>query len=621
MRSQSLSTGHFLVIAASAITGVLASAVWCPAQTMIQTIHLRPGWNAVFLKVQPATVDIGELIDKLPILAIREWAPSEQAPVKNFPLRPMTEKEWGPGWLVYTAGAPANTLHALRAGSCYLVELRPDSSPAKWMVHGRPLIAQQKLVPGGDNLVGVSVDERTPPKLAAYFSGSPPLAKGPFHLLGPAGDWVQVQKPDQQNLADGLAIVARCGDGMGYPGPIRIVPEQRGGLDFGRTFTEQWVRFINMTAVKQNLLIKLAPAVPANARGGDVKDASLGDVKLAFWDFRPARERAGWFPLEDGGLTIELLPNGTHDLRLAPRRQDMLVKPETLKERGIDPKRVISENLVFQGIVEVRGAGGATAAEIAVRCAGLTVGAGGTAAGREGLWVGWASITSVGGPAARQQIDRAKTRPLSQQVSNLAATHPATRPEPRPFEVKLLVHVDAQGKAHLLREAIEVFDGGAGRYVLAANEEQARKLIGSSADLGVVGSRFSTTAFGFRDPLPLQPNPPTTPFGHGSLATRVVLRYDDPRSPFVHPFHPDHDNLDERFEKKLHDGAESFTILRDLSLDFTTADPDRLTLAGWGDTQLGGTYRETISGLLREPIVVEGTFRLHRASAVGQLAR
>ena len=58
---------------------------------------------------------------------------------------------------------------------------------------------------------------------------------------------------------------------------------------------------------------------------------------------------------------------------------------------------------------------------------------------------------------------------------------------------------------------------------------------------------------------------------------------------------------------------------RDISLQFTAADPDNLTLAGWGDDQLGGVYRETMAGLHKDALQLEGVFRLQHASRIGVL--
>ena len=98
----------------------------------------------------------------------------------------------------------------------------------------------------------------------------------------------------------------------------------------------------------------------------------------------------------------------------------------------------------------------------------------------------------------------------------------------------------------------------------------------------------------------------SAPFGGGTFTCRVNLEYDDPLNPFKHIYHPDHDNLDDRFARKLPEGVESFTVTRQVELEFTAQDPDNLGIAGWGDNQLGGNYRETISGLHTKTIYVAG---------------
>ena len=108
-------------------------------------------------------------------------------------------------------------------------------------------------------------------------------------------------------------------------------------------------------------------------------------------------------------------------------------------------------------------------------------------------------------------------------------------------------------------------------------------------------------------------------FGAGTIQGALTLDYDHPLNPFKHVFHPDHNNLDERFEQTLPEGKESFTVTRSLSLEFTAVDPLGLNPPGWGDTELGGTYRETISGLHRSAIRTSGNFRLVRVLSTAAL--
>jgi hypothetical protein len=156
-----------------------------------------------------------------------------------------------------------------------------------------------------------------------------------------------------------------------------------------------------------------------------------------------------------------------------------------------------------------------------------------------------------------------------------------------------------------------------GRYVLLTDEALTANYTGAAViDGQPVGMRLSSAGFAFKSPIPMAGS---GDFGAGTNSCTVTLAYNDPLNPFKHVFHPDHNNLNEEYTQTLSEGAESFTVARQLQLEFQSQDPNGYQFAGWGDIELGGKYRETISGIHKSPIYVEGTFRLHRASHVGSL--
>jgi hypothetical protein len=201
------------------------------------------------------------------------------------------------------------------------------------------------------------------------------------------------------------------------------------------------------------------------------------------------------------------------------------------------------------------------------------------------------------------------------------------------FQLRLLLHVDNGGQARLLRKVLQMWKDGTyttndsgvqvvdqpGRFVLVTDDSLIPNFTGSALRDGQrVARRFSSTTFAFPTPLSLAA---TGDFGASNsvFSCTNTLDYDDALNPFKHQYHPDHDNLDERFSQKLPEGVESFTVTRAIQLQFTATDPDGLTMAGWGDNQLGGVYQETISGLHNSSLYVRGTFRLQQVSRVGVL--
>jgi hypothetical protein len=98
-------------------------------------------------------------------------------------------------------------------------------------------------------------------------------------------------------------------------------------------------------------------------------------------------------------------------------------------------------------------------------------------------------------------------------------------------------------------------------------------------------------------------------------------------NPFLHRYHPDHDNVDARFQNVLTQGSESYTISRSIFLDVDALGTNFLSRVSGGQT-LTGTYRETISvqGLARaggthdsRRFEVEGVFQLNRISSIAEL--
>jgi hypothetical protein len=113
-----------------------------------------------------------------------------------------------------------------------------------------------------------------------------------------------------------------------------------------------------------------------------------------------------------------------------------------------------------------------------------------------------------------------------------------------------------------------------------------------------------------------------------TLTRSISLPFDDPTNPFVHKFHPDHDNKDAGGDS-LGVGQESYTVTRKISFSFTAAPPPGSSVTvGWGSSVIGGTYAEVIQGLHKDSegvgtgdgLKLAGTFELRRVSELGSLS-
>ena len=109
----------------------------------------------------------------------------------------------------------------------------------------------------------------------------------------------------------------------------------------------------------------------------------------------------------------------------------------------------------------------------------------------------------------------------------------------------------------------------------------------------------------------------------GTLVTQTLLPYDDQASnPFLHTYHPDHDNLDSTFKTQLAPGAESYEVTRQITLAITPPGNDFMSLTTANQT-LSGNYFETITltglGGFPRTFNVTGGFALNRISPIAVL--
>jgi hypothetical protein len=203
-----------------------------------------------------------------------------------------------------------------------------------------------------------------------------------------------------------------------------------------------------------------------------------------------------------------------------------------------------------------------------------------------GLWIGDAVVTAV------------ESKPLENAV----------KPTGSAFPLRYLIHVDDDGTARVLSQ---VFMGP----MAAAPHDFGLCLTeaGLKADAKSAARRIVATHM----PLDLALGT-TGSFGiGGDLACTIATPFDDPTNPFVHQYHPDHDN--KSGQTTLVAGQESYDVTRQVSFTFTAAPPGGGSATGWGSSVIGGTYGEVVGGLHKQSVTITGIFELRRASELGAL--
>lgn len=606
------------------LMSMLAGALPGFAQWTNQTIVLRPGWNAVFLELQPEPRECDALFAGIPVESV--WAWNRRFSPVQFIQDPEQLIAGQPDWLTYVpASHPARAtmnLFTLQGSRAYLIKLPDNAAQVSWTFLGRPTLRRPEWLADSFNFAGFPLDAGNGPTFQNFFASSPAHAgQRVYRLVN--GLWSQVVSPSTTRLVRGEAFWIFCRGQSTFAGPLEVAVEQGDGLDYGRLLTEQTLTLRNNSATTNTFTVRqLTSMLPA----GNNYPALAGTVPLNYFQMDVGQNQLDvrWLALP-AQLTVVLGPGQERGVRLEAKRADMA--PFT-------PPPGVTD-VLYQSMLEVRdGTGsrrlvGVTADGLQTFTAGAVGGGGGIRLAavqpvhlRAGLWVGSAAINKVNQPGSTS----APNVPLP------AATE---------FQFRLLIHVDNNGQARLLQKVIQMWKDGTfttdtngfqvvdepGRYVLVTDERFIPNFSGAALRDGEpVGRRVSSAAFGFRMPVPM-----TGEFGstNGQLRCSVGLDYNDELNPFKHRFHPDHNNLDDSappqplpVRTNLHGlryTAECPAVNRDITLQFTAGDPEKLTLAGFGDNQLAGIYRETLTGLHKDALQIEGVFRLNQASRIGVL--
>lgn len=572
---------------------------WVCAQWVQQTVSLRPGWNAVFLEVQPVPEECDLQFANLPVESV--WDYNRSVDAAQFVQDPSTLIPGAPGWLTwFPPGHPLagqGSLFILRADRPYLIKVRDNAPALNWIVTGKPSLRAIRWQPGALNFVGFHVGA-SGPTFQTLFGGEGGLAGQPVYSLDTSGTWRPLADPASGRPRAGEGYWIRCRQSAQRTGTIEIDPGSRLGLSFLGSTAERSLRIRNTSAGARNVSVRLLAS--ANPPSGEPPLA--GPVPLEYWQADFTAKSFGWSPLP-APLSFTGLPAGQEwNIRLGVRRA------------GAGSPSLGSQ---FQSLLEVTDDAGtrwvvpvsADPSGSGATLAGLSQGIASGPNRHAGLWVGEVVLNAVSQPA--HLSDPSRPRRAGGE-----------------FTFRLIVHHDGAGTTRLLRQVYlvrkpAITGPDPDNPGLNRVEEPARTVVLTDETLipGIIGSgeiagrRLSSSAFGFRQPVALTGGA----FASGTLAAAITLDYDDPLNPFRHRFHPDHNNLDERFEQKLPEGKEAFTVARAIALEFTAADPLGLNPPGWGEFELGGNYRETISGLHRTPIQVAGTFRLVRAAAAARL--
>jgi len=544
-----------------------------------QSFDLHPGWNSIYLEVEPDETSIETVLAGQPVQSVWTWRDGYRKTqfVRNPDEELLSVDGWF-GWFPPSGPSAAlSNLYHFEANRAYLIEIASEAPPFTWTVSGMPVLRQKKWAADTLNFVGFAVDPESPPTFGEYFAPSPAHAAQKVYRMGADGRWQEITAPYSTTIQSGVGYLVYCKGASDYQGPLEIDTGSIDGLDFVEPLSGLSITIRNALDVDVDLRLGREPGAPV-------------PLLLEIIDDQTAR--TSWPVLPDG-YSKEVAAGKSDVLTLGVRRADL---------ESAEAREVLSisngKGVRILVPVHVSAATGTTTAKAA------------STAGRfAGLWVGTATIRKV------SQAQEAGTE---------------TTPVGATFPLRFILHVDSGGQIHLLKEVLQVWKEGttkpdpdnpgynttdtAGHYVLLTDDSLIDQFSGIIVRDGTpVGVRTSTVAYDFQGQM-------LRVLGSiglsGDLDVTIVVPVDLPTNPFYDRYHPDHDNLDAEF---LNFKAEAYEVTRKIHWHFEDTDPDGIDSPGWGSDILGGSYSEELTGLHRNPIFISGTFRMRRVSSVESL--
>lgn len=188
------------------------------AQSLTQTLTLQPGWNSVWLQVEPAQPDPAALFAGQPVEMVTTFIPvsANYTSLRDPAADTWKEAEWRTWQPETSSVAFLNNLHLLTAGQGYLIKATAAATIA---VPGRAVLHRFSWRPQSFNLVGLPADPAAPITLGAFFASSPAHAPlRAFKLL--SGKWVPAASAEPAQ--PGKAYWIWSGKGSDHQGPISL---------------------------------------------------------------------------------------------------------------------------------------------------------------------------------------------------------------------------------------------------------------------------------------------------------------------------------------------------------------------------------------------------------------
>lgn len=314
------------ILLTSALLFFLLSPAPCLAQWVTQEIPLAPGWNAVYLSVQPATADCASVFAGIPVQSVGMWSKRETR--LQFTTDPAQLLPRNPDWLYWMPPtdpqAILSSLFSIHGGQSYLIRLRADATPITWRIKGTPVPFSRQWLSQSLNLTGLPV----PPETATFENFFRPTTAiqtaqtegGEIYQVNSAGQATRIWQPARAKVQLGMAYWIRCQDTTRYAGPLRVELDYGTALEFPAGV---WTRRLVMKNESQAAITAQVRRLPSETPPPGTAPLA-GEVPLSYRekDWTHGLPRDVYMALAPA-VSRSLAPGETWTLELTLRRDEM----------------------------------------------------------------------------------------------------------------------------------------------------------------------------------------------------------------------------------------------------------------------------------------------------------
>lgn len=548
-----------------------ASLLW--SAPVSDSYVLQPGWNAVFIEVEPTDPSPAAVFNHPAIKQV--WSRIESGSPVQFISDP-AEADWNTaaGRRYVPAGRPeavVTDLFAILGHRAYLVEV-DGSSPVNLTVTGEPSRRSTPWQGQSYNLSGLSLDPAEPISLGDYFLPSAAHAGQKIYQLGAGGRWTEAAP--STIAGPGKAYWVFATQGSEYRAPLEVVREFEQGFLYAGEITEADVTLKNTTSAPMSVTLENVDALPLVHAQYDATQGTL------------------WPGLSSHSLT--LAAGETRVVTVGIRRSQLSNQTGgtvTITGGGCRFRVPVIIGEEIEAVIASMNAEPAAGSPAPSPAPPAT-------SPYTGLWLGQVLVNKVA--FVNDAVPANRTTPVNTATS---------------FPLRVLLHFDAAGNAKLLGQ-VTILKKGQGadeEFVLVTNDTLIPSFAGASlVDGEEFGYRISALGFDTVSGTGIAMS--------GSLETglsaTLTTAKSDPVHPYKHRYHPDHDGLDAQYQPQAANLSpileEVWIITRTVTLTVAAPTLDATQPPGAGDSILEGSYSEQVTGMHRETIRSSGSLSLQR---------